>query len=174
VKGRTFDRISAVCLQIFELGEDMRLGWSKIFTAASVMLLAFAAFAHDHHALNGTWILVPEQSNFAGGHEIDNGTVTINDREGNLYVSRNFGFEANDHRTISYEFSADGRVNSTIRNGKEFQSKARWEGDILKITTFQDGRTTVERFTLTPDGSLMLVVDRQNMAPLTLMFRRAG
>jgi hypothetical protein len=159
-------------LQYLKMERDMGLRLSKIFTVGGVVLLAAAAFAHDHHALNGTWTLVPSESNFAGGQAIQNGTLTINDREGNIYVSRNFGFEDNDHRMISYEFSTDGKVNSTIRDGKEFRTKARWEGDVLRVATFRGGLTTVERFRLRPDGSLMLVVARQGMEPLTLMFHR--
>lgn len=147
---------------------------SKFFTLCAVILLASAAFAHNHHALNGTWSLVPSQSNFGGGPEILNGTLTINDRQGNLSVSRNFDFEAGEHGVISHEFTADGPEHSTIRDGKEFRTKAHWDGDVLKVTTVQDGRTTVERFSLTPDGGLTLAVDRQNLAPLTLMFRRTG
>ena len=146
----------------------------KIFTLGAFILLAAVAFANKHHELNGTWSLVPGQSNFAGGPDILYGTLTIDDREGNLYVSRNFDFDDNDHGMIAYEFSADGPEHSTIRQGKEFKTKGRWEGDVLKVTTVQDGHTTVERFSLTPDGNLMLVVHRDNAAPMTLMFRRIG
>ena len=152
----------------------MRLPCGKIFTLSLVILLAAVAFAHNHHALNGTWSLIPARSNFGGGPEIQNGSLTIKDREGNLYVSRNFDVENSGHGLNSYGFQADGPEHSTIRDGKEFRTKAHWEGDVLEVTTVQDGRTTVERFSLTPDGSLILVVDRQDMAPLTLMFRRVG
>jgi len=150
----------------------LRLG--KTCAVGSLVLwVAAVAFAHNHHALNGTWVLVRSASNFAG-EPIQNGTLTINDRQGNIYVSRNFSYEDGDHRIISYEFGADGPVNSTVREGKEMKTKAHWEGDALKVTTLEDGRTTVERFSLTPDGSLMLVVDREGLEPLMLLFRRVG
>jgi hypothetical protein len=150
----------------------LRLG--KICTVGALVLWAAMAFAHNHRALNGTWTLLPSESNFAGQHEIQNGTLTINDREGNIYVMRNFSYEDDDHRIVSYEFGADGPENSTVRDGKVMKTKARWDGDVLKVTTLQDGHTTVERFSLTPRGNLMVVVDREGMGPITLMFRRAG
>ncbi len=152
----------------------MGLRFGKTCTVGSLVLCAAIAFAHNHHALNGTWTLVPSESNFAGQHEIQNGTLTINDREGNIYVSRNFSYEDSAHRIISYQFSVDGPENSTVREGKEIKTKARWDGDVLRVTTVQAGRTTVERFSFTPSGGLMLVVDREGMEPLTLMFRRVG
>ncbi|HTX40122.1 MAG TPA: hypothetical protein VME43_34120 [Bryobacteraceae bacterium] len=152
----------------------MALRFGKTCIVGSLVLWAAVAFAHNHHALNGTWALVPSESNFAGQPQIQNGTLTINDREGNIYVSRNFSYEARDRRIISYQFSVDGPENSTVREGKEIKTKARWEGDVLKVTTVEDGRTTVERFSLAPSGGLVLVVDREGMEPLTLRFRREG
>ena len=150
----------------------MGLRFGKTCTLGALVLWAAAAFAHDHHSLNGTWTLVPSESTSAGEHVIQSGTLTINDREGNIYVMRNFNYEDSDHRIISYEFGADGPENSTVRQGKEMKTKAHWDGDVLKVTTLQDGRTTVERFSLTPRGGLMVVVDRDGMGPFTLMFRR--
>ena len=152
----------------------MGLGFSRICTVASLVLWAGLAFAHNHHALNGTWTLVPSESNFASGPQIQNGTLTINDRQGNIYVLRNFTYEGSDHGTVSYRFGADGRENSTVREGKEMKTKAHWDGDVLKVTTLDEGRTTIERFSLTSSGTLMLVVDREGLEPLTLIFRRAG
>ena len=47
-------------------------------------LVALSAFGRDHNALNGTWTLVPEKSDFAGQPPLQSATVTINDREGNI------------------------------------------------------------------------------------------
>jgi hypothetical protein len=55
-----------------------------VLTAA---LFAFSAFAHEHTALNGTWTLVPANSDFAGQPVIQTGTVTIDERQGNITVS---------------------------------------------------------------------------------------
>ena len=49
--------------------------------------------ASNHHVLNGTWQLVPARSELHGEAAIQTGTVTINDREGNIYVERNFNFD---------------------------------------------------------------------------------
>lgn len=63
-------------------------------------------------------------------------------------------------------------MNHTIREGPAFTAKAKWEGDVLKVTGTQDGITTVERFRLANDGSLLLTVERPGHAVETLMFQR--
>ena len=65
------------------------------FLTGAITLAIFSglAFATNHHELNGTWQLVPARSEFHGEPAIQTGTVTINDREGNIYVQRNFNFD---------------------------------------------------------------------------------
>ena len=41
------------------------------------LLLTYSASARDHSSLNGTWILVPATSDFAGQPVVQTGTVTI-------------------------------------------------------------------------------------------------
>jgi hypothetical protein len=135
----------------------------------TAILFAVSTFGADrHHALNGTWTLVPARSDFAGQDVFQTGTVTINDRQGNITVARNFTY-AGAAETFFYSFSTDGRENSTIRNGKDFKSKAQWEGDLLKVTTTQAGGTTLERFSLAADGTLMLKVELPDHRPITLV-----
>ena len=79
---------------------------SRNFFKASVICLAFfavsAAIAGGHHSLNGTWVLEPTKSDFAGQPAVQTGTVTINDREHNITVSRNFTYDgANETFSIS-------------------------------------------------------------------------
>jgi hypothetical protein len=151
----------------------MRLHSRKIFLGCTLGLFLFAASvtAANHHNLNGTWTLEPTRSNFAGEPAIQTGSVTINDREHNITVTRNFNYDGA-NKSYEYSFSTDGRENSSIREGKNFKSKAKWEGDVLRVTTTDNGATTVERFSLAPDGSLMLVVDRAEHRPVTLFFQR--
>ena len=149
----------------------MRISSSKFIVGAvlAVTLCAVSTFARNHHSLNGTWTLIPTKSDFAGQTVIQTGAVTINDREGNISISRDFTYDgASD--TFTYSFSTDGRENSTIRDGKDFKSKAKWEGDTLKVTTTQGGATTLERFSLAPDGTLMLNAVLPDHKPITLVF----
>ena len=151
----------------------MRLEPCKTFprTVAALVFFAASAFAASHHSLNGTWALIPTRSDFAGQPVIQTGTVTINDRQHNIYISRNFTYDgAND--TFSYGFSTDGRENSSIHEGKSFKSKARWDDNVLKVTTEQDGAVTKEHYSLAPDGSLMLTVERPDHRRITLFFQR--
>src|SRR5215467_6860420 len=117
-------------------------------------LFAISAVASSHHSLNGTWILIPDRSNFGGQPAIQTGSVTINDRQGNITVSRNYTYDgATD--TLSYSFAVDGRENSTIQSGKELNVKAKWEGRVLNVTTTRERIVTVERYSLEPDGTMM-------------------
>jgi hypothetical protein len=145
----------------------------KRFLIGTTCLVLFAAvgLANDHHSLNGTWVMIPAQSKFEGQPVIQSGTVTINDREHNIYISRNFTYDGA-KESISYNFATDGRENSTIRNGKTFKSKAKWEDGVLKVTTTMDNSTTVERFTPQSDGTMTLVVERPDRRPITLLLQR--
>jgi len=151
----------------------MRLQPCKTFPILATIMVAFSAlaFANSHHDLNGTWRLVPTRSEFAGEPMIQTGTLTINDREGNIYVSRNFSFDG-ENQSVSYSFSTDARENTSIHEGKAFKSKAKWEGPVLKVVSTQDNITSTERYRLSGDGTLMLTVDRPGHRTISLFFER--
>ena len=137
------------------------------------LLFAAAAFAHQHTALNGTWTLVPAQSDFAGQPVIQTGTVTINERDGDITVSRSFKYEgASD--TFFYRDITDSENSATIHTGKELKTKTRWDHDILKVTNTntQSGAVTLETYTLAADGTMMVSVIRPEHKPITLRFQR--
>jgi hypothetical protein len=147
----------------------MRLQSCKIF--ATLVLFSALAVAGNHHQLNGTWALTPAASDFGGEPAIETGTVTINDRERNITVTRTFSYDG-PNQSSSYSFTVDGRENATVRDGKTFKTKAKWDDDVLRVTTVENGVTTVERFTLGPDGTMKLVVERGEHHPRTLVFHR--
>lgn len=134
-------------------------------------LLATLAFANQKHALNGAWRLAPARSQFAGEPVIQTGTVTIADRQHNIYISRNYNFEG-ESGAVSYQASTDGRENSSIHEGKAFKTKARFEGGDLVVTATQDNITTTERYHLNPDDTMTLTVDRPGHRTLVLSFER--
>jgi hypothetical protein len=138
--------------------------------AATLAIFAGLAVASNHHELNGTWQLVPSRSELNGEPAIQTGTVTINDRERNVYVQRNFNFDSANQST-STSFSTDAREKTSIKE-PGFKSKAKWDGDVLKVTTMQDGVTITERYSLNADGAMMLQIDRTGHQPETLFFQR--
>jgi hypothetical protein len=140
-----------------------------VLTAA---LFAFSAFAHEHTALNGTWTLVPANSDFAGQPVIQTGTVTIDERQGNIAVTRNFAYQGAAGETYFYRDVTDSENNATIHSGKDLKSKTRWDHDVLKVTTTQSGAVTVESYTPAPDGTMRATVVRPGQAPITLVFER--
>lgn len=145
----------------------------KIFAGVAVLLLFVTcpAFSRGHHDLNGTWKLIPARSEFDGQAVVQTGTVTINNREHNIYISRNYTYNG-ENETHSYNFSTDGPENSTVRDGKTLKSKAKWEGDTLVVTTMKDNESAVEHYNLAPDGTLRLFIERPAHAPVTLYFQR--
>jgi hypothetical protein len=66
----------------------------------------------------------------------------------------------------------DSQHNATIHNGKDLKSKTRWDHDVLKVITTQDGAVTEEGFSLGPDGTLTASVVRPGRQPITLVFVR--
>jgi len=136
----------------------------------TTLLCAFSALARDHSAMNGTWILVPAKSDFAGEPAVETGSVTINEREGNITVSRSFVY-AGATQTYFYSDITDSQNNATIHTGKDFKSKARWDRDVLKVTTTKSGATTLESYTLAADGTMTASVVRPERKPITLVFQ---
>jgi hypothetical protein len=133
-------------------------------------LFAGLAFANSHHRLNGVWHLIPARSEFNGEPVIQTGTVTINDRQSNIYVQRNFDFDSA-NQTTSTSFATDAREKTSIKE-PGFKSKAKWDGHVLTVTTTRDGQTTMERYSLRDDGTMMLQLDRPSHQPETLYFQR--
>jgi hypothetical protein len=140
-------------------------------TSIISVLLAYSAFAGEHTALNGTWTLVPTKSDFSGQPVIQTGTVTINERQGNITVSRSFKYEGATE-TFFYNDMTDSQKSATIHEGKDFKSKAKWDHDVLKVTTTESGATTVETYTLAPDGTMTATVVRPGHEPIKLVFER--
>jgi hypothetical protein len=137
----------------------------------STLLFAFSAFAHGHTALNGTWTLVPVKSDFAGQPVIQTGTVTINERQGDITVSRNFAY-AGAGDTFFYRDMTDSKNSATIHSGKELKSKTKWDHDVLKVTTTESGAVTVESYSLAGDGTMLASVERPDHKAITLVFER--
>jgi hypothetical protein len=137
----------------------------------TTLLLACSAMARDHSSLNGTWTLVPAQSDFAGQPVVQTGTVTIDDRQGIITVSRSFVY-AGATETFFYSDMTDAEHNATIHTGKDLKSKTRWNHDVLKVTTTQSGATTLENYTLGADGVMTVSVVRPLQKPVTLVFQR--
>lgn len=140
----------------------------RILTLA--VLSAAFLLARDHTALNGTWVLEPTQSDFNGQAVMQTGTVTINERAGNITVSRNFTYEG-DKQTFFYKDMVDSQNGATIRNG-DVKSKARWDHDALKVTTTQGGSLITETYSLSPNGTMTANVVKPGSKPITLVFTR--
>src|SRR5580698_1811379 len=115
-------------------------------TTAILVFFALSAFGRSHTAMNGTWTLEPTQSDFAGQPVMQTGTVTINEREGDITVSRDFTYQGAD-KTYFYKDMVDSENNATIRKN-DVKSKARWDHDSLKVVTTQAGAVTTETYSL--------------------------
>ena len=135
----------------------------------TTLLLAFCVSARDHNALNGTWTLMPARSDFAGHPVVQTGTVTINERQGNITVTRNFVYEGT-AEALFYSDITDSQNNATIHTGKGLKSKTTWDRDVLKVTTTQSGAITSESYTLAADGTMLVSVVRPEHKPITLVF----
>lgn len=137
----------------------------------ATLLFALSAFARDHSILNGTWTLAPAKSDFAGQSVVQTGTVTIQDRQGIIIVSRRFVYQGATE-TFFYSDITDSEHNATIHTGKDLKSKTRWDHDVLKVTTTQRGAITLESYTLAADGTMMVSVERRGHKPIALVFHR--
>lgn len=134
------------------------------------LFAAMIAFA-GHAGLNGTWTLEPTSSDFNGQPVMQTGTVTINEREGDITVSRDFKYEGTDE-TFFYRDMTDSQNGATIHSGKEVKSKARWDHDVLKVVTTQSGVVTTESYALAANGSMTVSVAKPGSKTITLVFVR--
>ena len=151
----------------------MRIYSTTTITGAvlTTLLFAFSAFARDRTALNGTWTLVPADSDFSGQRVVQTGTVTINERQGNITVSRRFVYEGATE-TFFYSDMTDSENSATIHSGGDLKSKTKWDHNVLKVTTTQSGVITLESYTLAADGTMRVSVERPEHKPITLVFQR--
>jgi hypothetical protein len=145
--------------------------YSTTVATVALILLAFPAVARDHSALNGTWTLVPAKSDFAGQPVVQTGTVTIGYQQGVTVVTRSFVYEGA-NETFFYNDSTGSEYSSTIHLGKDLKSKTSWDHDVLKVTTTQPSGITVESYSLGPDGTMLVGVEKGESKPITLVFRR--
>jgi len=152
----------------------MRIYRTSTLTGAvlATLFFAFSAFAENHQALNGTWTLVPAKSDFAGQPVVQTGTVRINDDRGVIVVSRSFVYEGASETFFYNDSSANSKNSPTIHTGKDLKTKTKWDHDVLKVTTTQSGAVTLESYSLSTDGSMMVSVVRPEGKPINLVFQR--
>ena len=137
----------------------------------TTLFFAFSAFAGDHSALNGTWTLVPAKSDFAGQPVVQTGTVTINDRQGIIIVSRSFVYEGAGETFFYNDSTGNSQYNATIHSGKDLKTKTSWDHDVLKVKTTQSGAITLESYSLAAEGTMLVSVVRPEHKPFTLVFQ---
>jgi len=137
----------------------------------ATLLFAFTAVAREHRDLNGAWTLVPVKSDFAGQPVVQTGAVTIRDQQGVIIITRSFVYEGA-NETFFYRDSIGSENNDTIHTGKDLKTKTKWDHDILKVTTTESSATTIESYTLAPDGTLVVAVVKPDHKPIALVFQR--
>ena len=137
----------------------------------STLLFTFSAFAGEHQVLNGTWKLVPAKSDFAGQPVVQTGTVRINDDRGVIVVTRNFVYEGATETTFYSDSTANSKNSPTIKAGN-LKTKTKWDHDVLKVTTTLSGAVTLESYSLSKDGTMMVSVVTPAGKPINLIFQR--
>src|SRR5581483_9039885 len=139
-----------------------------------VLLCAAAVTASAHPNLSGHWVLIPEQSTYHGQPATQSGDVAIEQRHGQLYISRHL-FIDGPNAGMEFSFTTDGHEGSTIHQGKNMKTKAEWHGDTLEVRTKMNDQVTIEKYRISPDRDrLVLVVDTPDGQTSTLVFRPAA
>ena len=139
-----------------------------IFCAAGVALLfAAEACAHPRDFLNGTWVVQPVQTEHSGEPVTLTGTVTIDDVDGEITVSRNFTYTG--HETFYFRDRVEA-AKSTIRGDGETVRMR--DGDALMVFTTRDGVQTVDNYSLAPDGTMIDVAESAGNTPLMVVLHR--
>jgi hypothetical protein len=137
----------------------------------TALLFTFSVFAYDHSFLNGTWTLAPAKCDFAGQPAMQSGTIMIAEKEGIIIIERSFVYDGATE-TVFYKDSIGTENRATIHNGKDLKTKTKWDHDVLKVTTTRPTGITVESYSLGPDGTLLVGVEKPVSKPITLVFQR--
>ncbi len=141
--------------------------------ALFVLLCGGALTTWAHPNLTGHWTLIPQQSTYNGQPATQTGDITIEQRHGQLFISRHLYVDS-ESGGMEFNFTTDGHENSTIHQGKEMKTKASWEGDTLKLRTKMNGEITIEQYRLSPEhDQLVLTVEMPNHQISTMVFQRA-
>ena len=138
--------------------------------AALVFAAALPLLAHPN--LSGHWVLLPEQSTYRGQPATQSGEITIEQRHGQLFISRHLYVDG-PNSGMEFNFTTDGHEGSTIHQGKEMKTKASWEGDTLKVRTTMNDQVTIEQYRISPDkDQLVLTVETPDHQISNMVFRR--
>ena len=151
----------------------MRINRTSTITGVlSTLLFSFSAFAGEHQVLNGTWKLVPAKSDFAGQPVVQTGTVRINDDRGVIVITRSFVYEGAAETYFYNDSTANSKNSPTIHTAKDLKTKTKWDHDVLKVTTTQSGAVTLESYSLSTDGTMMVSVVTPAGKPINLIVQR--
>ena len=67
--------------------------------------------------------------------------------------------------------TANSKNSPTIKAGN-LKTKTKWDNDVLKVTTTQSGAVTLESYSLSTDGTMMVSVVTPAGKPINLIFQR--
>jgi hypothetical protein len=143
----------------------------KTFVATAGILALFSGLAWaGRHDFNGTWTLLPLRSTFNGEPEMTAGTVVINNFEDKISLAENFAY-TNPLQQATASFSIAGRHGEKIRQG-DLEARAKWDHETLEVDAAENGVPQVQRFSLLPDGTLMMTLERPGHPAVSLLFER--
>lgn len=136
----------------------------------AILLCSMPMLAADHDALNGTWTLVPAQSNFGSNPAIQAGKITISKQGDTTTVSRAFRYGDNGEEIFYRDMTqTQGAAPLTA---SDLKSETSWSGDMMKVDTVHGNTNVTETYSLAPDGNLVVTVAHGDQPPETLVFTR--
>lgn len=139
-------------------------------TVFAVLLCSMPMMAADHDALNGTWTLVPAQSNFGSYPAIQSGKITISNQGDTTTVSRSFKYGDNGEEVFYRDMTQT--EGAPPISASDLNSQTSWSGDNMKVNTTHGNSNVVETYSMAPDGNLVVTVTHGNQSPETLVFTR--
>ena len=137
-------------------------------TVFAVVLCSMPMLAADHDALNGTWTLVPSQSNFGSNPAIESGRITIASQGDTTTVTRSFKYSEGGEE-VFYRDMTQSQDNAAAG---DLKSETSWSGEMMKVSTVRGNANVTETYSLAPDGNLVVTVAHGDQAPVTLVFTR--
>jgi len=129
---------------------------SRAALAAAITLAALSPVAAQSHPnLSGTWVMVPEKSNFGPMPPIPSRTDVIEHKEPSLTVKRTQMMPDNNEVVSTLVYGIDGKPYKNTTGPNEVTSTLKWDGAVLVIESDVNSPNglvrVVDRYTLSAD-----------------------
>lgn len=133
-----------------------RIGARLLIVGIMAAMCSLAISAQEKSKWNGTWKMVPEKTQFAGGEGPSKIIIKLDVKEGSVTETMTITHEGEDH-SFTATYATDGKAVSQEVMGRTAQTTAKWDGDALIIDFKAEDGGFARKIKLSSDGKTMTI-----------------